>query len=164
MELVGREDYKTQREFLQTLCNSLGDFKVARARLDPDGTPRCPPHRSVLDCWHSDDGLRFLDTVNNRQILPCEIIIDIDESPSITKAMLVIDRLNTHGIRWKLYATGSRGYHLHVWIKDLLLLTPDERTIIRLKLLRNIGAGLDLQKTTERVMIALEGAPHWKTG
>ena len=153
----------SQRCFLQELCNKYGDFKVARAWRDSEGTPHWTTHRSVLDCWHSDDGLRFLDTVNNRTILPCEIVLDLDTTPSLLLFHQLCDFLEKeYGFAYLAYTSGSRGFHVHIIDGALLDCTTRLRQEMRKILIQKTGC--DLLKQSEKVMIALENAPHWKTG
>lgn len=148
---------------LQYLCNKYGNFKVARAWKDTSGELRWSKHRSVLECWESEWGIQWLTTVNNRQILPCEIVIDLDDKDCNIKNKMnwICDKLDIQGISYASYFTGSKGYHIHIIDKQLFFMNTREREKARLKLIEAIGA--DTHKKDE-VMIALENVPHWKTG
>lgn len=154
---------KTQTLQLQTMCNKYGDFMVARAWRDhATGEMRWTKWRSVLECWHSDEGIRFLETANNRTVLPCEIVIDIDDPPQDQKSQIITTWLNKIGQTYTIYHTGSKGYHIHMIIPELLNYTRTQREVYRKTFFNDIP--VDTHKTSERSMIALEGAPHWKTG
>lgn len=150
---------------LQTLCNKYGSFKVARAFLKKDGEMIWSKHREVLECWESEKGIEWLGLVNNRQILPCEIVFDLDYNPTLEQVNHICDKLDALDENYIAYFTGSKGYHIHIKDRMLALMDKHNKEKYRLKLMKacsNIGA--DLHKKSENVMIALEDAPHWKTG
>ena len=70
--------------------------------------------------------------------------------------------LNKKGVKYDCYSTGSRGYHIHLYIKDLLFMEKEERRTFRLNLITFFGA--ERQKASDGSPIALEGVPHWKSG
>lgn len=146
---------------LQYLCNKYGSFKVARAFIKKDGEMIWTKHREVLECWESEKGIEWLGLVNNRQILPTEIVLDFDNQPTIEQMNWVCDKLNILNIKYLAYFTGSKGYHIHIKDKQLATMTKQEKEYVRSKLIDSLGA--DMHKKSE-VMIALEDAPHWKTG
>lgn len=150
--------------YLQYLCNKYGDFKVARAWRNNKGEMQWSKHRSIMECWESEWGLEWLKTVNNRQILNAEIVIDLDENPTIEKVNWICDLLEGMGEHYKAYKTGSKGYHIHIWSDIFATFDINTRRLMRNKMLKVIGRGLDVQKNSEKVMIAIENAPHWKTG
>lgn len=151
------------RLLLQNMCNKYGDFKVARATIDPEtGEPRWSKHRSVLELWHEDWGLEFLDEANNRQILLNELVIDIDEPPYRDNCDKVCDWLDKENITYSAYHTGSKGYHIHIFGSVIAEMTQQRRKEFRKWVLKACGA--DELKNSENVMIAIEGASHWKTG
>ncbi len=118
----------------------------------------------MLECWESDEGLNFLDTANNRTILPYELIIDLDDEPTIEQVKQICKRIDElYRFQYKIYHTGSKGYHIHINIPQLLKINPEERRTMRKAFISKIQ-GADMLKNSERVMIALENAPHWKTG
>jgi len=159
----------SRRAFLQELCNKFGDFKVCRMWRTPDGSTACTKHRSVLECWHTDEGLEFLDNVNNRQILWCELVLDIETKEQIKPVLNVLKKIN-RGSDIKVFQTGSRGWHVHCWLTQLnniLLLqgkSPAERNKLKTFILKKYLPEADILKASENVMIALENVPHWKTG
>lgn len=95
----------------------------------------------------------FLEKVNNRTILPNEIVIDL-EDPKLYPDIL--EKIKTDFQFYAAYETGSRGYHIHLFFDEELNSENKEIIIARYK-----G---DLQKSSNRCMIALENFPHYKTG
>lgn len=147
---------------LQDLCNKYGDFRVCIATRQPDGSILWSKHRSVLDCWHSQEGLDFLRRANNRTILRPEIVLDLDENPTKKALNKICDDLDIYGARYKAYFSGSRGFHVHILVPELVFLPRTSREGLRAFLIRKYGA--DFIKKSERVMIALENVAHYKTG
>lgn len=146
--------------YLQYLCNSYGDFKVAYSCHKLNGDVVWSKHRSILDCWRTDSGLKFLEMVNHRQILPCEIVIDIDD-PTINY-MNICDVLEKRDYDYECYQTGSRGHHIHIYIPTNKFNDKNHRECLRSILITKLKG--DIHKKSDNVMIALENVPHWKTG
>lgn len=95
----------------------------------------------------------FIQKVNNRTILPNEVVLDL-EDPELYENVLA--EIDADGLYYEAYKTGSKGYHFHLFFdRDL---TEAEKTEIIKKY------GCDLQKAGDRCMIALELEDHWKTG
>lgn len=142
---------------LQEMCNRHGDFKVAIA--DGDFWSR---HLSVMECWEKGDN-NFLARVNNRQILPCEIVMDIDEGDIEEKVNGICSYLSQFSnIRYQVWKSGGKGMHIHMilprWQDSNFL----HKEVVRRRLIKMFGC--DPAKISQNVMIQLEGAPHRKTG
>jgi len=91
--------------------------------------------------------------VNNRTILPNEIVLDIEDPEFFEDIFELIKKEFEY---YHAYRTGSRGYHIHLFFdRDL---SKDEKLLVIQKY------GCDETKANQRSMIALEGCPHWKTG
>lgn len=148
--------------YLQWLCNKYGDFKVAYAYTKPNGEKAWTKHRSVLECWHSDEGIKFLARANNRNILKCEIVLDMDDNISEGRLAHICDEIENYGLSYNAYFTGSKGYHIHIYSKQLAYRTEQQRERIREHLIKKFGC--DPHKKSENTMIAMENRPHWKTG
>ena len=127
--------------------------------------------RTYQDICFSKDSF-WLRRVNVRSILPNEIVLDIDPQKGETSENLkkrailgiapeVIRKVNSRGIVIRVFDSGSRGIHLHIFSKLMLYLPQHKRNFIRRFFCEKFNA--DLQKTTEQVMIALEFANHFKT-
>ena len=156
--MIEYPEYSTQTLYLQELCNKYGDFKVAYAFKNSEGDMIWSKHKSVMQLWQEENWW-MLSKVNNRTILPNEIILDIDDDTE-RKRLNKLKKINTFlefsGVYHKMYFTGSKGYHVHILLNKEL--TPDERKFYTKKF------KVDELKISTRVMIALEFAPHWKTG
>ncbi len=95
----------------------------------------------------------FFEQINQRQIFPNEVVLDLEEKEQLEPT---IKKLKEWGIKFKVYSTGSRGYHLHCLFEDSMN-EEDKRRLIN-------SFGADVQKNSDKTMIALENYPHWKTG
>lgn len=96
---------------------------------------------------------KYFKQINQKQILPNELVLDIEEPekfPKITKSLIKDE------IPFTAYSTGSRGFHIHLLFKEKL--TKEQKLFCIKKY------GVDEQKAYSKTMIALEGCPHWKTG
>lgn len=148
--------------YVQDLCNKYGDFKVATSWKNAQGEVLWSKHRSVMQLWQDEDGLRFLQRVTHRQILTQEIVLDFDTQESLTKIREAMEYLKEmKGITFKLFETGSKGYHIHIFFK-----TDDLNPKIRKRAKEMLCERFlcDLHKANDNVMIALENVPHWKSG
>lgn len=144
---------------LSRLANMFGDFKITYSYLK-EGVHRFSPHLSILKCLESDYGLQLLEKANHRQILPIELVLDMDEKPSLQKLNIICDKLDELECIYYAYFTGSRGYHIHIFDYDFI--SHKNRNSIRQGLINHWGC--DILKSSENVMIAMENKPHWKTG
>ena len=158
-DLKYREE-ETQLQRLSRWANIYGDFKVAHSYLDEKGIHHFSKHRSVLECLETDWGIEFLKKANHRQILPIEIVLDLDENPTIEKFNEVCGLLDYSKDVYYGFHTGSKGYHIHIFSYDLC--NERNKREIRLGLINHYNA--DALKVSDNVMIAMEFKPHWKTG
>ncbi len=101
----------------------------------------------------------FLNKVNNRQILPFEIVLDLEEKERID---IILESLEKLGYGYKAWFTGSRGYHIHLIFPEL----KDEKKNVREAIKEHFINiyDCDIMKKTDGCMIAIETCPHWKTG
>ena len=149
-------------EYLQLLANIYGDFKVSTCFNKLIWLK----HVSVMECWQRCDmsywkqgkygkDMWRLDIANQRQILANEIVIDIDQNPkqNLEFCKHLLDRL---GWQYEIFSTGSKGFHIHILFDTIV--TPKNRGIV---IKAMYGDGMKISTGT---MIALEFAPHWKTG
>ena len=117
----------------------------------------------------------YLDSTDNnkseathRTLLKNEIVLDYDPFNNETLEELkirvkeVCNNLTKHKIQFKCYSTGSRGYHIHIFRKEMFLLNREKRIEVRNEFINYYKA--EAQKNTENVPIALESVPHWKSG
>lgn len=91
--------------------------------------------------------------INQRQILPNEIVIDLEERDTLKS---VIKKLKDYKQNYYVYDTGSRGYHIHIFYK--FELTSKQK----LRIIRMFGG--DEQLSSLKHMVNLEYAKHWKSG
>jgi len=157
----------SKREYLQEMCNRFGDFKVAYAFKNKEDVIIWSKHHSVLKCWQSDEGLKFLDKVNNRTAFETEVRIDLDPKKGWTKPQIKwnmekicseLKELDIHN--FKVFHSGSRSYHLHCRFNQLAL----EHNKNELKSFLIDYLGTDLSKASDNTMLTLEWAKNNKTG
>ena len=127
-----------------------GNLELAFAYKNKVGNPKWSKWRKYLDAQGDE---KFLGKVNNRTILPNEIVIDIEEADKFPE---ILEQVKKDFQFYSAYHTGSKGNHIHLWFDDAL--TPEEKKAIIQKY------GADEQKAVERCLIALENFAHWKTG
>jgi hypothetical protein len=107
--------------------------------------------------------------VNNRTLLISEVVIDIDPMKAESRKALDLRFLDICGLlmlhrhRFRAYHTGSKGYHIHVHLPRLAYLCPVQRQVFRERFILSYGAELEV-KGSDKSPIALEHAPHWRTG
>lgn len=97
---------------------------------------------------------KFFEQINQRQILPIEIVLDIEKKEDLDEIKKKLQELALGN--YSIYDTGSRGYHIHIY-SLFPVWKPVKEFFI--KIFR-----ADIVKTGEKTMIALENTPHWKTG
>lgn len=108
----------------------------------------------VLDLSNNDwKDLSFFKQINNRQIFPHEIVLDIEEPEKLKP---IIEKLKNWGWRYSAFETGSRGYHISIFFDEDFIVEEKESIVLKL--------GTDIQKCSEKNLIALENEKHWKTG
>ena len=106
-------------------------------------------------CFNCDNPKNrwFIENCNQRQILPCEVVLDFEDKERLEPTIKELKQLNVY---FYVYPTGSRGYHIHIFFNRAL------ETYEKLALIRHFGA--DELKAKEKTLIALENATHWKSG
>ena len=161
-------EQKERIGYLQRLCNKYGNFRVAYLKLKDDRDVIHSKWKNVLECWESEDGIKFLSIANNREPLPNEIFIDLDqETNKETREQtfnLICDFLEKDKINYIGYKSGSKGYHIHVYYNKLALMNKQEREFVRTHFLKKIIEMSDSIKYSDNAMLAIENVPHWKTG
>jgi hypothetical protein len=146
---------------LVLLANKYGDYKVAWGYARGE-TKKFSKRRNVVELMQSDEGIKFLNKVNCRQVLPCEIVLDMDDDISEDRLNKICDELDVYGFSYKAYATGSKGYHIHIFEDTLLKYSNKSRHKIKQYLISKFKC--DPHMASENVIIALEDVPHFKTG
>jgi len=108
----------------------------------------------MLNHSESFEDRNYFDNINQRQILPNEIVLDIEDPKDLNP---ILDTIKIWG--WKEYfvfKTGSKGYHIHLFFNRDMTIEEKEAVVKKL--------GTDIQKCSEKNLIALEYQPHWRTG
>jgi len=146
---------------LQYYANRYGDFKVTYSFKKGLDTIWCK-HRSVIDCSCTEEGLRFLAKANHRQILPFEIILDMDDNPTLERMNEICTNLKKNGFKYKAFFTGSKGYHIHIIDNKIATYHRLAREHYRWKLIERYGC--DNMKKSDACLIAMPSFPHWRTG
>lgn len=146
---------------LTKLANKYGDFKVAWGQVRGEER-KFSKRQYVNKLCESDKGINFLNKVNCRQVLPCEIILDIDDNISVERMNKICDELDSYGFSYKAYTTGSKGYHIHIFEDGLVDYSEKARHKIRHYLISRFEC--DPQIASGNVLIAIEDVPHFKTG
>jgi hypothetical protein len=90
---------------------------------------------------------------NQRQILPNEVIIDLEDKKNLKDIIL---KLKESKLTFYIFDTHSRGVHINIFYNKKL-------SKIRKEVLIKYFQG-DLSKSGDMTMIALEFCPHWKSG
>lgn len=138
------------------------DYFVCGTYIDKKGIKQFTKWRKYLDAVSCVDvlngqndwkTLKYFESINQRQILPNEIVLDLEDPKQLKP---VVDKLKKWGWEYSIFSTGSRGHHVHIFFNEDF--TTDEKEAI----VRKFGA--DVQKCSEKNLIALEGENHWKTG
>jgi len=159
-------ELKQKKSWLDHLYYDLGqqkyDFELAGTFKGKDGEIGFSKWKKYSECvfpiefdgktdnWEE---VSFFKQINQRQILPIEIVLDLEEKETLPS---VIQKLKDLELTYKVFSTGSRGYHIHIFFKEKC--SQKEK----LKLIKYCGG--DEQKDGNKCLIALEYAPHWKSG
>jgi len=150
------KDFNEKKGFLDNLFYTVGkqkyDFELCYLSKEKDIKTKWRKYSDIGFNIDNKENKRFLEIANNRTILGNEVVLDLD-NPELFKKL--IEQLDNDEIYYKLYKTGSKGYHFHLLFDGEL--TPEEK----LEIIKKYNC--DTQKASERTMIALEFAPHWKT-
>ena len=160
--MENKEQLQTKKGFLDEIYykkNNQRDFFVC-GTYEKDGEIRFTKWKKYLNCVAIIDVLNwdnnwkdkaFFEQINQRQILPNEVVLDI-EDPSQLKPIVQ----DLQGWDYHVFETGSRGYHIHIYFNRDMTIIEKENVVKKL--------GTDIQKCSEKNLIALENCPHWKTG
>lgn len=114
---------------------------------------RWTQEKNILDLTPKE-----IEECNLRKIFPDEIIIDIEEEAAALKHLESTMELLQYS--YKLWQTGSRGYHASMIFPELLYYSKKERNAIRKHIIKLFNA--DESKSSEDTWIQLEGEKHFK--
>jgi hypothetical protein len=96
---------------------------------------------------------------NLRSILKSEVVLDLEDLGELAETLR---KLNRDGHSYETWRSGSIGCHIHLVFSKLDEI-PDE-DVERIKELMIKRYGGDISKKSSRNLVALELAPHFKTG
>jgi hypothetical protein len=99
------------------------------------------------DDWKTQ---KFFEEVNQRQIFPNEILLDLEEPDRLNE---VTKKLDSWNVKFNVYTAG-KGFHIDIWFPKSL---SEKQKIKIIKFFK-----CDMQKASAKTMIALEYTPHWK--
>ena len=118
--------------------------------------------------YYLDATIDDIKKATHRTLLINEVVLDFDPNPSESFEDLTIRVKNVCKDLWfkrmdyVCYYTGSRGYHVHLYLKRMFFMNKENRRSFRVNIARFYGS--ELQKNSEGTGIALENVPHWKSG
>jgi len=148
-----------KKEWLDYLFYGIGhqnfDFKLSGMKKKENGEVFSTKWKKYSEiCFKLDlDEDYKIRYINQRQIFPNEVVIDLEEKDKIKE---VIQSLKKYFESFYVFETGSRGYHIHIFFRRPL----SERQ--KLKIIRKFGG--DEQLASQKHMVNLEWAEHWKSG
>ena len=91
---------------------------------------------------------------NVRSLMPNEICLDIDIPE--TKDRIVND-LNNKGLKYELWATGGKGFHIMVYNSSMEELPPEDRKSVRASIIARYNC--DITKAQDKTLIGIENIP-----
>jgi hypothetical protein len=94
-----------------------------------------------------------------RQIFLRELVGDIEDPKQLDR---VLQLLQERKLSYQVWATGSRGYHIHLWFDEFAEIEPEYVVPLKKKMIETFGT--DPCKASHNTMIACEFAKHFKTG
>ena len=155
-----------KKKFLDYLFYDIGkqneDYWVCGSYTKDNGEIGFSPwitYRNAL--FHIDfDGISedwqdyaFFKQISHRSILKNEVVVDLETKDTIND---VVVALRKNKMKFTVWETHSRGYHIHIFFKDELS-ERQKKFIIK-------KYGGDVAKAGPKVLIACEHAIHWKSG
>ncbi len=106
------------------------------------------------------------DKFSHRTLFNFELVIDIDEPQPNTELFIQHTHMELEKakVEHAFFHSGSKGWHLHFFDKNMIKLTPREREEYRRKRIELITTNYDKMLLVDSHMIAVEFALHWKSG
>lgn len=139
--------------YLDDLQNKYGDFCVS-CLYKENGEEK--GNKAWLSWLKVRDDDKYISKIKHREILKPEIVLDLEDKEKYSS---LIEQLNREGYYYKAYSTGSKGYHIHLFFRELNVYDDNERKKVKEFFIKKFGC--DIQKAG-KCMIALEGVEHWK--
>lgn len=149
----------TIKSWLDFLFYDVGkqqyNFRVNGLKKKEDGSVYSTKWKSYMEIispidFNEDHKIKF---INNREMLPCEVVIDLEQEKGINE---IIKKIEDDELYFYVFKTGSRGFHIHIFF-SMNLSNNEKMSIIK-------RYGGDEMKAYNGTTIALEYSPHWKTG
>ena len=145
---------------LQGLANYTGDFHVSRNFLKNGDI--------CFGKWSTVLSQNTIKDWSHRQILPYEVVLDMDDPLKIDYTFKLVEKWIEKNVFDEIYLfeTGSKGVHCHIFLINDYKTHPTKvfvRMMNEMQILLE-KLGFDVQKSSRNVTIALEFAPHWKSG
>lgn len=116
---------------------------------------------------------KYFRKCNHRTIFPFEIVLDLDPDDypknvtmveALRQAIYKLKKItDCSGNDFAVYFTGSRGYHIHLYIPKLADYSRRKRERFREVILRQVQHGENLKKS-DQSGVAIENISHHKTG
>lgn len=132
----------TKVHYLQVLANRFGDFRVA---IYASGRWY---HSTVISLWQSN--INYLKYVNHRQVLPIELMLDIEYDLDLSKFKhLILD------LPYAVYKS-LHGYHISLLNPSFVPFSRQFKELL-LTLFNS-----DFNMLSAKHLISLEFTPHWK--
>jgi len=137
------------------------NFYVCGTYVDKEGNKKFTKWKKYLDAVANIDvlnleknnwkDLKYFEGIDQRQIYPHEIVLDLEDPNQLDPIVEILKQWN-----FSVWKTGSRGFHVHI-LFNRNMTTIEKENVVRL-------LGADVQKCSEKNLIALENTPHWKSG
>jgi len=181
-QVLRREEAWNNATFLYHIYNDLGvrGLRIAHNYQDENDELRfskwidyhtlmhLAPHETIPGGYMQRDD--FIAKATHRTVLDIEVMLDIDE-PATQAGFDTIDQtsaaiiafLRRHNFSFVVHHTGNKSYHISFLNQEFR--HQDERDVKKLKswiLEESLGA--DGMKASSNQMIALEDAPHYRSG
>lgn len=117
--------------------------------------------KPVWKCWKlkSECTDEEMQQANVRSLMSNEICLDIDIPETKDR---IVDDLNNKGVKYELWATGGKGFHIMLYNSSMEELTPEDRKSIRASIITRYNC--DITKSQDRTLIGIENVSHRKTG
>lgn len=179
-QVLRRPEGWSNDDLLYHIYNDLGyrGLRVAQNYTDENGElgfskwidyetiMHTAPHEQLPNTYKTRK--EFVEGVTHRTILDIEVMLDVDEPApgfeSIKETSAAICAfLKQHGFTFVVHFTGNKSYHISFLVPELR--EHDHRTRKQLvSWIISESLGADEMKSSENQMIALEGAPHYRSG
>ena len=117
--------------------------------------------------YYLDASEKDIEFASHRTLLKNEIVLDFDPNKDESFSDLQVRVINVckdlkkKQVNYECYFTGSRGYHIHIFLDKMLFMDKEFRRKFRVNINKFFGS--EVQKNSENVPIALENVTHWKS-